>query len=288
MDLLTIIDRDTLLTIVLPSIAVVVVLFIMLRSRRPKNRRRKFEHNRTTNTDFQDLDNLDDIDTQPQYKPARDDDELVDVPSIVINENDDNAIQSDEPAVRYQAYQRRHTSDFASKSDSVSLDLIPESSIEQPKIDTPASRSTTRNELLVVLNIIRQGQLLQGAEVVEEAQALDLQFGRMGIYHFYGTNGPRNGAVFSMANMLEPGTFDVGNIDGFTTPGLTLFMQIPGPMEGMEAFALMLGKARELAKRLHASVCDEHRSPLTRQGAEHIFEQIREHQRKLRLAQRQA
>ncbi len=291
MDLLNIIDRDTLLTVALPSVAVIVILYIMLRSTRPKARRRKFQRsNQRLNPNLTNLDNMDD-DSEPAYRAARADDQFGDLPSITLNENDEaKASQADEPAPAYTVYQRRRTRSTAtSEPEPVSFDDVDsEAPTTSQEDEIAVARPVRRNELLVVLNIISQDRPLPGESIIAAAEALDMHLGEMGIFQCYGPNGQRHGAVFGMANILEPGTFDVDHIDGFTTPGLTLFMQIPGPLDGMEAFALMLEKARELAKRLQAPVCDERHNMLTKQGAEHIFEQIKEHQRKLRLAQRQA
>lgn len=291
MDLLNLIDRDTLLTVALPSIAVLFILYIMLRSTRPKRRHSFRNKHRAFSPELADLDNIDN-DRDAVYGAQRLDNQHSELPSIVLNEDDEIRAQlrDDEPipTTSYQAaYQRRRAKSASSEAIATPIesDQAPLPSQEEER---SIERSVRRNELLVVLNVISQDQPLSGASIVAIAHDLEMHFGQMGIFHCYGPNGARHGAVFGMANILEPGTFDVDGIDNFTTPGLTLFMQLPGPLEGMEAFALMLEKARELARHLEASVCDERHNILTRQGAEHIFEQIRDHQRKLRLAQRQA
>lgn len=91
-----------------------------------------------------------------------------------------------------------------------------------------------------------------------------LEFGDMNIFHAHTVNGARiPRPVFHVANMLEPGTFAPDAMDAFTTRGLTLFMQLPAPIDGDAALDLLLASARRLAGRLDAEVLTHDRRPLT-------------------------
>ncbi|MDR9435451.1 MAG: cell division protein ZipA C-terminal FtsZ-binding domain-containing protein, partial [Thiohalophilus sp.] len=80
--------------------------------------------------------------------------------------------------------------------------------------------------------------------------------------------------VFSLANTVEPGTFDLNAIEQLQTPGLSLFMQLPAPIDSREAFELMLKTGRNLAEQLGGDLCDERRNVLTLQTIGHLKEQI--------------
>jgi len=69
--------------------------------------------------------------------------------------------------------------------------------------------------------------------------------------------------VFSVANVVEPGTFDPKERDYFTTPGLAFFMQLPGPLGGRVAFELMLNTAQRVADVLEGTLIDEREQLLT-------------------------
>ena len=54
----------------------------------------------------------------------------------------------------------------------------------------------------------------------------------------------RRRVVFSAASLVEPGSFDLENIKAQKIPGISLFMVLPGPIDGAEAFDLMMAAAR--------------------------------------------
>jgi cell division protein ZipA len=68
--------------------------------------------------------------------------------------------------------------------------------------------------------------------------------------------------LFSVANLVVPGTFDPSTMDGFSSPGLALFVTLPGPADPVAAFEAMYECAQQMASRLDADLCDARRKPL--------------------------
>lgn len=142
-------------------------------------------------------------------------------------------------------------------------------------------------EKLIVLHVAASGsQQILGVDLKAALAAEDLEFGVMDIYHRLVPTEQGPTPQFSVANMLNPGTFDPAAMDGFSTVGVSLFLQLPGPRDGMESFETMLSCAESLAARLGGQVLDASRSTLTPQGIEHIREGIREWAIKARVAGR--
>lgn len=136
--------------------------------------------------------------------------------------------------------------------------------------------------LLVVINVVAQGLPFGGAAIESACASAGLQPGDMSIYH---RREPGSGRVsFSMASMVEPGSFPLDAMSGFSTPGLTLFTQFPGVRDGLQIYDDMLGVARQLAVALKGDLQDERHNKLTRQMQEHTRETIVEHRRKVQLA----
>ncbi len=97
-----------------------------------------------------------------------------------------------------------------------------------------------------------------GTEIVETATALGLQFGEMGIFHDYGDGDLASGrAIFSIADLYEPGEFDLDGpaVAAHRTGGLSLFMRLPSPIEAGVAFDRMREAAFRLAAALGGEVC---------------------------------
>jgi cell division protein ZipA len=109
-----------------------------------------------------------------------------------------------------------------------------------------------------------------GSQINSSAQAMGLRFGEMSIFH-YKSDG-RN--VFSLANMLEPGSFDANTIHDLNTTGLTVFMQINGD-DPLDDLTEMLQRSYQLAGLLDARLCNHRREPLTEQDAENYRTQVR-------------
>jgi cell division protein ZipA len=84
-----------------------------------------------------------------------------------------------------------------------------------------------------------------------------------------------DGPVFSMANMVKPGNFDMAQLDSVRTPGVTLFMTLPGPLPALDAWEMLLPTAQRLAELLDAQVLDEGRNALGRQRIAHIRDELR-------------
>jgi cell division protein ZipA len=86
--------------------------------------------------------------------------------------------------------------------------------------------------------------------------------------------------------MVDPGTFDLNKIDNFTTPGLSLFIQLPLPMNCIQAYNKFIKQAQLLSKSLNADLYDEKFNILTPQIISHTLENINSFQRELMKAEK--
>ncbi|QBQ55851.1 cell division protein ZipA [Nitrosococcus wardiae] len=136
----------------------------------------------------------------------------------------------------------------------------------------PPPPETLGPELIIVLTVVARGKsMFRGTDIVQVLEGKGLRHGEMNIYHAYSPGGR---AVFSVANIMEPGSFDLEQMDHFSSPGLTLFLRLPGPAGGFAAFDAMLETAELLAEKLNGEVRDERRNVLTTQAIEQIRERI--------------
>ena len=137
-------------------------------------------------------------------------------------------------------------------------------------------------QLILALHVMpRTGMPFAGAAVQDAFEGCNLRFGRYQVYHRL--DAPGGNSVFSVANLLEPGSLDPETLDATELPGLTLFMVLPGPRGGVASYADMLATARQLAQALDGEVLDQDRSTLTRQTARHIRERIITFETQLKL-----
>jgi len=138
--------------------------------------------------------------------------------------------------------------------------------------------------MILQLNIrVRSGQA-SGDAIMDVAREIRMEPGEMQIFHRYEAGSDRRTPSFSMASLVEPGIFPFENMSDFSTPGVTLFTQLPGTKNGMEIFDDMLAAAERIAAMLDGEIQDESHSDLSHQTIEHIREEITEHSRQIRLA----
>lgn len=94
----------------------------------------------------------------------------------------------------------------------------------------------------------------EGAALRAAIEAEGLVFGRYQIFHRVDASGR---AVFSLASLKEPGTFDVSTMDRGSFRGVAMFVVLPGPLPGGDAFDALIATARAIAGRLGGLLQDE-------------------------------
>ena len=155
-----------------------------------------------------------------------------------------------------------------------------------PPADANGRPATPREvlEVIVVHMIAPSGARFPGRDLLQHLLEQGLRFGEMNIFHCH-QNGP-DGAelLFSMANAVEPGTFDIDEMEKQQFAGVTFFLKLPGPSRPVEALDRMLDVVRHLAKTLDGELRDEQRSVLTPQTMEHLRQRVQEFDRRQRLA----
>ena len=145
-----------------------------------------------------------------------------------------------------------------------------------PRSNVGARPGDRQIERIVTLFVAaRVGETLALSDVVVAAEKAGLQFGDMGIFHRLVLGKKVEGPVFSMANMVKPGNFDMSELDDARTPGVTLFMTLPGPLAALDAWEMLLPTAQRLAEILDAQVLDEGRNALGRQRIAHLRDEMR-------------
>ena len=124
----------------------------------------------------------------------------------------------------------------------------------------------------------RDDRSISGLSLLDAAIKAGLRFGEMKIFHRRHRGATR--PVFSMANITRPGSFDPSGWNLFQTPGVTLFMTLPGPVSALDAWDAMLATGKRLAELLDADLMDDAQCLLTRQRIAQIREDMRDFDRR--------
>lgn len=124
----------------------------------------------------------------------------------------------------------------------------------------------------------RDNHIITGVELLDASLKSGLIFGSHDIFHRIHEEDVD--PVFSMANLIKPGTFDKTAWNTMEIKGVTMFMALPGPRNALDAWDSMLATSRRLAELLRADLLDDSHSVFTRQRSMQIKEELREYERK--------
>jgi cell division protein ZipA len=138
--------------------------------------------------------------------------------------------------------------------------------------NTPPPRRSERRKIMA-LRIAAAPQRYPGDQLLAAMEGEGLQLGKYDVFHRLNEEGS---TLFSVASMVEPGTFDPLRMPAESFPGITLFAQFPGPVESMLAFNELVLTARRLHEALGGTLQDERGVPLTIHRLERLRQDIRD------------
>ena len=139
-------------------------------------------------------------------------------------------------------------------------------------------------EVIVVSVVMPENKTMSGAALLPTLLTLGLRFGDMDIFHRYQDNAGNGKVTFSLANMMNPGVFDLDQMEIFTTQGVSLFMTLPNAGDAFAVFEQLMTAAKQLSMEFGAQLLDDKRSVMTKQTEQHYMGKIREFERKNRIA----
>ncbi len=153
--------------------------------------------------------------------------------------------------------------------------------IESPSIDEDDSSepvAANAPQKIVTLRLVgHDKKLFQGDELILSMRGIGLRHGKFGIFHRYDGN-DESRTIFSAASLVEPGSFDLANIKDQQIPGISLFLVLPGPIDSVDGFDLMMAAARALSQSLDGELLDESGSTLSIQRERYLREEIIQYQ----------
>ncbi|WPC73312.1 cell division protein ZipA [Vibrio porteresiae] len=153
--------------------------------------------------------------------------------------------------------------------------------VEQPApIESdPVTVEPVEDELeVLVLNVHCAGNHpFVGTKLFDSMQQNGLLYGEMHIFHRHADLSGTGKVLFSVANMMQPGTLEHDDPDSFTTKGISFFMTLPCFGDAEQNFKLMLKTAQQIADDMGGNVLDDGRNLMTPDRLAEYRQQIRDY-----------
>ncbi len=195
---------------------------------------------------------------------------------------DDDSVMSAEESLGELAYapgESRSSTSFADNKRAATPAEKVSAAKRKTAQDKPGKDSAPE-EIIVLHVVAADGGLISGSALLQILLACDVRYGRMSIFHRYEEPGGEGEAQFSVVNMVAPGTFDLDDMENFSSPGVSFFMRLPGPKDAIKAFDCMVETAQCLVKNLDCELHDEAHSVVTPQTLQHLRQRIRDFERR--------
>ena len=139
-----------------------------------------------------------------------------------------------------------------------------------------AASITQPTEVLVINVMARDGYTFDGDDLLQVLVTAGLRFGGMNIFHHHLDANTKGPVLYSVANVLNPGTFDLNNMSDFSTLGVSFFLALPTSINNLDAFEKMLSVAKKVKDGLDGGLRDDQMNLMTPQTIEHYRQRVRD------------
>ncbi len=135
------------------------------------------------------------------------------------------------------------------------------------------------------------GSAFPADELILALRDAGLRHGEFGIFHCHGDPGhgdqDEDRIRFSVASLIEPGSFDLSKLQDSEYKGISMFAILPAPEDGLQLFDDMISKAREIAKAVDGTLADEQGGAFSLQRERYMREDLIDYLRKHEFSQQQ-
>ena len=140
-------------------------------------------------------------------------------------------------------------------------DLFPEAADDSPSLGG-IDESELAFDRVISIHVMAREDGIPGRLLLEHLLQYGLRYGDMAIFHRHEHPTGQGAILFSLAQAMEPGTFDIDTLSRDNVPGVSLFLGLPG-YKCLVAYDLMIDTARRLSSALQADMLDDQGQKLT-------------------------
>jgi cell division protein ZipA len=148
--------------------------------------------------------------------------------------------------------------------------------VSEPRVvgRNPLARGPSKEKILVLHVVAPRNRPFTGVALGAALRRAGLKLGEMSIYHYREDDAADREPLFSVANMVAPGTLTDEDLSDMMTPGVTLFLQVHLCDRPQRAFEVLLETSHVLARDLGGRIMDAQQSTATNQTLAHMREDM--------------
>jgi cell division protein ZipA len=170
--------------------------------------------------------------------------------------------------------QQEHSATLEAERAQLEIKLARQSAVSK-QVPPSDNNSSQTQDVLAMHLMANKGEMINGQMLLDAVLAVGFRFGGRKIFDRHLNEEGSGEVLFSLANVANPGTFDLNTIADIKTPGVSLFMQLDGLADPVTAFDIMVDTVDRLVAQLHLHVLDEARSSMTKQTIDHYRQRAR-------------
>ena len=148
--------------------------------------------------------------------------------------------------------------------------------VSKPRVvgRNPLASRGGKEKILILHVVAPRNRPFTGVSLRAALKRAGLEPGEMAIYHYHADATPNGEILFSVANMVAPGTLSEEDLADLMTPGITLFFQVHACEQPHKGFEALLETSHVLARDLGGSILDAQQSTATNQTLAHMREEM--------------
>ena len=170
------------------------------------------------------------------------------------------------------------TDDNVSITDEDNAPLMPSNeALDESELPQDEHVPIAKQAMVVQLIVLaKDGLPMKGGLLLNAFSELGLEYDDIGIFHRTEQLDNKRLPLFYIANRLEPGTFPVGQMEGFESTELVLFFQTSASLDAGKAFMEMLDVAGDLSQRFGATLLSDDMQELSMEKISRIQSELPE------------
>lgn len=130
---------------------------------------------------------------------------------------------------------------------------------------------------LILFVAADDGQVYAGSSVLEAFEQAGLVYGEMGLFHRMVLTAEGEASLFRVANGVEPWTLDPEVLRHDTTPGFSLILNLPSPMDDGEAIHDFIRTAEQIHAQVGGTIKDHNQVPFTPEVRDEVLRFLAPH-----------